>query len=162
MKHALSVPKMDEKDIERFWARVDKSGGCWEWRGGFTEKGYGKLYLGGRQVRAHRISYRLAKGDFDPALVVDHICRNHACVNPDHLRAVTEKQNGEHREATSERSNSGYRGVVWRVVEQKWRVQVKHAGRFHWGGYHTELSDAIAAARALRLGLFSHNDLDRV
>ena len=43
----------------RFWARVDKSGGCWEWTGPRTEVGYGRIKVKGKWKSAHRLAYTL-------------------------------------------------------------------------------------------------------
>lgn len=75
---------------ERFFGFVDKTNGCWEWRGSVW-KGYGKFWFNGRMVKAHRFSYSLVHGDIEG--VLDHLCRNRACVNPDHLEDVSNKEN---------------------------------------------------------------------
>jgi hypothetical protein len=90
---------------ERFWAYVDKNGTisdyrpdlgpCWQWTG-FLYRGYGHIRLGGLGspvTGAHRYSYEIAKGSIPDGLQVDHLCRNKACVNPDHLEPVTAHEN---------------------------------------------------------------------
>jgi hypothetical protein len=95
--------------IARFWANVDKNGPiptykpelgpCWLWIGPTTTAphgSYGELLskVGRRRkLRAHRFSYELAKGPMPKGLVTDHLCRVTLCVNPDHLEAVTDKEN---------------------------------------------------------------------
>lgn len=68
--------------------------GCWIWTASVNGKGkYGCFGVAGKIHRAHRISYFLAHG-IDPGhLTVDHSCRNHRCVNPSHLQAVTNRTN---------------------------------------------------------------------
>lgn len=82
-------------DLDRFWAKVDKTDACWLWTGGHNGLGYGRFQLGrrGRLVYAHRYSYELAKGAIPDDLVIDHLCRTSACVNPDHLEPVTIREN---------------------------------------------------------------------
>lgn len=80
--------------VARFWARVDKRpDGCWVWTG-TQSRGYGQIILSGRVIRVHRYSWFLHKGVWpDPRLTLDHLCRNKACVNPDHLEEVSAKEN---------------------------------------------------------------------
>lgn len=71
---------------------------CIPWSGKGREKGYGKWWgrRNGQKARshpAHRIAYENAKGPIPEGLQIDHLCRNRACVNPDHLEAVTGRVN---------------------------------------------------------------------
>lgn len=66
---------------------------CWEWIGAKNETGYGKFNLLGKAVRAHRFGYQAFVGPIPDGLVLDHVCRNPGCVNPIHLRAVTQREN---------------------------------------------------------------------
>jgi hypothetical protein len=78
---------------ERFWQRVEKqSNGCWVWTGGKNQKGYGTMYTS-KTVKAHRFAYELIVGPIPEGLQLDHLCRNPACVNPDHLEPVTNQEN---------------------------------------------------------------------
>ena len=78
---------------ERFWRKVRKDpNGCWEWQGA-KGQGYGNFYLHGKFPRAHRYAYELLVGPIPDGLTLDHLCRNRACVNPDHLEPVTQKVN---------------------------------------------------------------------
>ena len=70
--------------------------GCWDWVGTKTRFGYGLARLGPRNTplrQAHRMMYERHKGPIPKGLVIDHLCRNTSCVNPDHLEAVTQKEN---------------------------------------------------------------------
>lgn len=68
---------------------------CWIWTASKDKWGYGRFGYKGRTALAHRVSWELYKGDLPeyPALEIDHLCGNQACVNPAHLQAVTQKVN---------------------------------------------------------------------
>lgn len=81
---------MRSEDIASFWRQVEKqSNGCWLWMGRRRWSGYGLF----RGHGAHRIAYMLARGSIPEGLVLDHLCRVRPCVNPDHLEAVTDREN---------------------------------------------------------------------
>lgn len=70
--------------------------GCWVWTGAKVRDGYGVICEGGnhgRNLRAHRVAYELLVGQIPSGLVIDHLCRNRACVNPAHLEPVTVREN---------------------------------------------------------------------
>lgn len=71
---------------------------CWIWAGQTDGQGYGSvsIYVGnGRSTtqRAHRLMYENLVGPIPKGLVIDHLCRNHTCVNPKHLEPVTSGEN---------------------------------------------------------------------
>jgi len=88
------VPLKDRFDAK--WRRDDVSG-CWVWLGARTVNGYGKMYLAGQLVVAHRIGWLLYKAPLTDGLCLNHICMNKDCVNPDHLEEVTIAENTRHR-----------------------------------------------------------------
>ena len=66
---------------------------CWIWDGGRALHSggvYGMAYFQKLRIPAHRAAYLYWVGEIPPKLVVDHLCRNTECINPDHLEAVTQ------------------------------------------------------------------------
>ena len=80
------------KGRDRFWSLVEKTASCWHWLG-YTQDGYGRTVVDGKRAMAHRFSYQWRHGPVPKGLVLDHLCRNRRCVNPDHLEAVTQRTN---------------------------------------------------------------------
>lgn len=79
----------------RFMDKVDyQRGGCWEWKAHRQNRGYGTFWTGTSKMLAHRVSWEWSTGKpIDDGLVIDHLCRNKACVNPNHLEPVTDYEN---------------------------------------------------------------------
>lgn len=68
--------------------------GCWLWTGSLSRGGYGECHAEGASCRkAHRMVWQRLVGPIPDGMVLDHICRERSCVNPDHLRVVTRRQN---------------------------------------------------------------------
>ena len=80
---------------DRWASKVEQGdGGCLVWMGARNRGGYGSLTANGKGWAAHRIAYVAARGeDIPPGMPLDHLCRNRACVNPDHLEVVTGRTN---------------------------------------------------------------------
>lgn len=152
---------MDSAREARFWSKVRKTESCWNWTAG-TSIGYGAFWDGQKMNKCHRISYELLVGPIPKGMVIDHICHNKLCVNPEHLRVATIKQNNEnHNGGAKKTSKSGIRGVVWVKDCNKWGVYVSHDGKSRYYGVYESIADAEAMAIKVRNELFSHNDRDR-
>lgn len=121
VKHNIIRLSNDASDGERFWAKVEKTDSCWIWKGSKTPANYGLFWTNIKKIYAHRFSYQEANGDIPDGLVLDHLCRNPACVNPQHLEAVTHKVNilrGVGLSAQNARKNKCKRGHDFDIVRK--------------------------------------------
>ena len=84
--------------------------GCWEWTGKLRRT-YGCITVNNSYRYVHRVSYELYKGPIPPSLVIDHLCCNRLCSNPEHLEAVTVAENNRRaiRQRVSQRLSKKWR-----------------------------------------------------
>lgn len=86
----MSAESLDE----RFWSKVKITDTCWIWTGARNTWGYGHLWAGGqRWVAAHRLAFEQMVGPIADGLTIDHLCRNRACVRPEHMEPVSLRTN---------------------------------------------------------------------
>ena len=100
--------------IQRFLSSYEiiTESGCWIWKGADNGQ-YGRFWIDGKRFYAHRLSYELFHGPIPKGLHCDHLCRVQLCGNPDHLRAVTRRENilaGIGATAQNARKTHCYRG----------------------------------------------------
>lgn len=88
---------------------VDDIDACWFWTGAKhgQGRGYGKFWLGGKVVSAHRASYMLFVGPIPDGHIVGHECNIESCVNPFHFKAQTQAENMQYCVACGRHSNQG-------------------------------------------------------
>jgi hypothetical protein len=139
-----------EFQVRHFWERVDKTDGCWIWRGGGSE-GYGMVVFQGRFVLAHRLAWELTNGEIRNGLFALHRCDNPPCCNPAHLFLGTHDDNakdkaakgrcvslcGEEspqakltaRDVVEMRRLRDTRGLSWRKLARRFHIGNSHARR---------------------------------
>ncbi len=90
------LPDARPEAVAVFVAKINEHGpnGCWTWNGCVGDHGYSRInsrfYWA---TYAHRAAYMLFVGPIPKGLLIDHLCRNRACCNPDHLEPVTQREN---------------------------------------------------------------------
>jgi len=88
----LPIPLSDISG--RFWQKVEKTDSCWLWRGLLSDYGHGRCSIRKNcWWPAHRVSWLLAGRVLVQGLVIDHMCNNPACVNPEHLQQISNRSN---------------------------------------------------------------------
>lgn len=108
----------------RFMSHVTITDWCWLWEGTKNKDGYGRFYrndLNWQQL-AHRTSYEMFVGAIPDGLVIDHLCSVHECVRPDHLEAVTHRENVIRAHASRLRKLFCKRGHTYRINPNGVRV----------------------------------------
>jgi hypothetical protein len=149
--------KLSQEDIDRFWAKVDRSGAfsdvddsCWLWTAGCVN-GYGHFWLNVRMEKAHRISYFLAYGPIPEGLLVRHTCDNPPCVRPKHLLVGTHTDNIKDREdrGRGNQSKGSAHGKAKLteadipVIRERYKTETLQAIADDYGVFCTVISKAV-------------------
>lgn len=90
--------KLSDKDINRFWSKINVKGAndCWPWKSSTRGSlGYGQFRIGDKICDAHRVALELMKGPLKKGKYILHNCDNPRCCNPRHLSAGTQQGNME-------------------------------------------------------------------
>lgn len=135
--------------------------GCWDYNGAKNKNGYASIRVGSRRPTVQRAAYELFVGPIPPRAEVDHTCHNRGCVNPEHLRTVTRKQNEENLRESRANSRTGIRGVFPDKKPGTFRTSVMHNGKSYGKSGFRSVEEATKHVVALRNRLFTHNDADR-
>lgn len=113
-------PSMAPEDRILFYGWTVTDTGCWEFNGPRTNARYGKLKINRRATMVHRLAYELWVGPIPEGLHILHSCDNPPCMNPEHLRPGTAKENMQDRERRGRRNITGERNsrakLTWEQV----------------------------------------------
>lgn len=92
----------------QFLGKIQETNDCWVWTGRLSGRGYGAF----RSTSAHRAAYQMFVGPIPQGLQVHHECGVTFCVNPDHLRLATHKEN-----VSIQNGKFSFRGHKWEPFE---------------------------------------------
>lgn len=119
---------------DRFWAKVEKTDGCWSWRGCRNRQGYGLFWYEGRLQVAHRVAWILLRGPIPDGLNVLHRCDTPPCVNAEScLFLGTQRDNMQDKIAKGRRGDSTPKTI--RRGDESWsRTHMDRVarGERHW------------------------------
>lgn len=105
------------EDIFR-WVKLASATMCWVWAGTRDAAGYGKIKIGGRMFRAHRVSYQLFKGEIGDYDVL-HKCDNPSCINPEHLSLGTHGDNMRDMISKGRRNTKGEKASAAKITNKQ-------------------------------------------
>lgn len=92
-------------------SRLDPVTGCWVWIGSKDKDGYGKVSArlpdGKKVYLAHRMTFIHFVGEIPDDKEIDHRCKNTSCINPEHLRLMTHRENVEAGDYKKNHKNKG-------------------------------------------------------
>jgi DNA-binding XRE family transcriptional regulator len=163
---------MRNNRIARFWDKVQMVRGvrklafpgCWEWCGSRFREGYGRIYVGGRRIGAHRYIWEQEHGPIPSGLSVLHRCDNPRCVRPDHLFLGTPLDNAQDmarkgrargNRSGEENNNARLRDVDVQAIRERWR-----ATRKRWGLQTTLAKEFGVSQMTISLIVRSKSRLD--
>lgn len=157
---------------ERFWSKVNKNGSlpiglehlgpCWVWTAYTQPNGYAQFRVGQGRIYVHRFSFELRNGAIpNDSLDVDHICSCRNCVNPEHLRLVTHRDNQKYRKVNKD-SLTGFKGVTFDPRRNAYYAVIYIPEHKYLGQYRSpeKAHEAYCEAAKLYFGEFAHDGIN--
>ena len=150
---------IEQKYIDLFWNKVDKTDTCWNWTAYKDRDGYGIFGIKNvGQFKAHRFSLMLEGVDIPKGYIVMHHCDNPSCVNPYHLKPATIQENNKDKQNKGRQSlpkgtaNAGAKLTDEEVRDIKARAQVGNRVGYNNGSNIKELaSEYKVSTETIRL-----------
>ena len=99
MTRIKTTPIPKNIDIFKVLSKINATDSCWHWLGTIESQGYGVFSVKNEKInkrqniKAHRYIFSVFNSRLKSGYVIDHICKNRDCVNPNHLRQVTVYEN---------------------------------------------------------------------
>lgn len=116
--------------VPRFLEKIEAGGpGCWVWKAGRTEDGYGQFSVAGREELAHRVAWQVFRGAIPSGLCVLHSCDNPPCVRPGHLWLGTKTENAADRDRKNRQAAGDRHGT--RLHPERMARGDQHPARLH-------------------------------
>lgn len=143
---------------DRFNLCIKKTNYCWEWIGSISGNGYGQITYNKKHYLAHRLAFLFLVGELNSGMVIDHICHNARCVNPDHLRQITQPENMQNQ-LEQKNKTSIYRGVSFDKTRNKWKAYVKVNKKIIYLGRYIDEKIANEVAKAGRLKFLPYSTI---
>ncbi len=91
--NGIPIPPPTVESLRRILSKLNLPDECWEWAGTWRSDGYSNMGIGRKNYYVHRLMFQWFKHDIPDGLVIDHLCKNKRCVNPNHLEATDMKTN---------------------------------------------------------------------
>ena len=151
------------EQLEKYTTTIPETS-CVIWFGSENQKGYGRILKDGKRQNVHRVTYEMTFGEIPEGMVIDHICHERSCVNPNHMRVCTNSENAKNRKLNTN-NKSGFKGVhrnkytSKRGLSPRWIALIQSDGKaISLGSFHTkeEAHEAYRRAAAVYHGEFAN------
>lgn len=122
--------------VARFNTKVRETEDCWLWTAGTDKDGYGKFWINGETVRAHRVSWEFCYGPIPEGMDVLHHCDNPPCIRPEHLYLGSDTENMADRDKrgrTATGDRCGARTHPESLARGDANGMRKHPEKSYWG-----------------------------